>query len=121
MTSSSADRPAAAQSARFPRMSRVLVPGLFLSGLLLGSLLTACGSADSGTDTSSAALGGVAGRDGGYRALIEDRRLLRRPNVDLAAGGVASTPWGAEITVLPGTGQGEVFFTGTAGKIARLV
>lgn len=114
MTSSSADRPAAAQSARFPRMSRLLVPGLFLSGLLLGSLLTACGSADSGTDTSSAALGGVAGRDGGYRALIEDRRLLRRPNVDLAAGGVASTPWGAEITVLPGTGQGEVFFTGTA-------
>ena len=34
--------------------------------------------------------------------------------IDLAAGGIATTPWGAEIAVLPGTGQGEVLFTGTA-------
>lgn len=111
------ERRAPARAGQALRPARLVLAGLLLCGALAG-----CGSADSDPNASSGGLGGVAAREGGYRALIEDRRLMQRPSVDLAAGGVATTPWGAEIAVLPGTGQGEVLFTGTAsGSPGRVV
>lgn len=71
--------------------------------LLLSFLLAGCGGGESATSADDA------------------RRLLRRPSVDLAAGGMASTPSGAEIEVLPGTGQGQLFFTGALAGAAGAV
>lgn len=78
---------------RSPQARRGIPVWMRVAGLLLALLLAGCGG---GTDSAD-----------------EARRLLKRPSVDLAVGGTASTSSGAEIEVLPGTGQGQVFFTGS--------
>jgi hypothetical protein len=53
-----------------------------------------------------------------YVTDAQARRAVRRPLIDLAAGGVATTPWGAEIMVLEGSGQGSFMFAGSASGAA---